>query len=65
MSEVVWSDDFKTAVEDSKKLLSKPSNEDLLELYGTLLTPLLSPLSPSTLRTKTFYPYSAHSATHN
>jgi hypothetical protein len=27
--------DFETAVADSKKLTSKPSNEHLLELYGT------------------------------
>lgn len=26
---------FDTAVADSKKLTSKPSNEELLELYGT------------------------------
>jgi diazepam-binding inhibitor (GABA receptor modulating acyl-CoA-binding protein) len=31
---------FDTAVADSKKLTSKPSNDDLLELYGTF------PLSP-------------------
>jgi hypothetical protein len=31
------SDAFKKAVVDSKKLTSKPSNEDLLELYGTLI----------------------------
>jgi hypothetical protein len=29
---------FETAVADSKKLTSKPSNDDLLELYGTLLS---------------------------
>lgn len=28
------SDAFKKAVSDSKKLTSKPSNDDLLELYG-------------------------------
>ena len=28
------SEAFKTAVADSKKLTSKPSNDDLLELYG-------------------------------
>jgi hypothetical protein len=28
------SDAFKKAVVDSKKLTSKPSNDDLLELYG-------------------------------
>lgn len=28
------SDAFKKAVVDSKKLTSKPSNEDLLEIYG-------------------------------
>ena len=27
---------FETAVADSKKLTSKPSNDDLLELYGSL-----------------------------
>lgn len=32
---------FERAVADSKKLTSKPSNDDLLELYGT------SPLPPS------------------
>jgi diazepam-binding inhibitor (GABA receptor modulating acyl-CoA-binding protein) len=29
------SDAFKKAVDDSKKLTSKPSNDELLELYGT------------------------------
>lgn len=29
------SDAFKKAVVDSHKLTSKPSNDDLLELYGT------------------------------
>jgi len=28
------SDAFKKAVVDSKKLTSKPSNDDLLEIYG-------------------------------
>lgn len=28
--------DFDKAVADSKKLTSKPSNDELLELYGTL-----------------------------
>jgi diazepam-binding inhibitor (GABA receptor modulating acyl-CoA-binding protein) len=32
------SDAFKKAVTDSKKLTSKPSNDDLLQLYGKLLT---------------------------
>lgn len=27
--------DFETAVNDSRKLTSKPSNEELLDLYGT------------------------------
>ena len=30
---------FKTAVEDSKKLVSKPTNDELLRLYGTPTTP--------------------------
>jgi len=30
------SEAFQQAVTDSKKLTSKPSNEDLLELYGKL-----------------------------
>lgn len=30
------SDAFKKAVSDSKKLTSKPSNDDLLQLYGKL-----------------------------
>jgi acyl-CoA-binding protein len=33
---VAQSEAFKKAVVDSKKLTSKPSNEDLLEMYGTL-----------------------------
>lgn len=32
--------DFETAVADSKKLTSKPSNDDLLELYGMLFPQL-------------------------
>ena len=40
------SEAFKKAVADSKKLTSKPANDELLELYGTPppnpLTPLLS-----------------------
>lgn len=32
---VTQSEAFKKAVVDSKKLTSKPSNEDLLDLYGT------------------------------
>lgn len=39
------SDAFKKAVVDSQKLTSKPSNDDLLELYGT--PPPLSRRSPS------------------
>ena len=31
---------FETAVADSKKLTSKPSNDDLLELYGMVLLQL-------------------------
>jgi acyl-CoA-binding protein len=31
------SEAFQTAVVDSKKLTSKPSNDELLELYGTSL----------------------------
>ncbi|KAH8680849.1 acyl-binding protein family [Xylariales sp. PMI_506] len=31
---VAQSEAFTKAVEDSKKLLAKPSNDDLLELYG-------------------------------
>lgn len=31
---VAQSEEFKKAVVDSKKLTSKPSNEDLLEIYG-------------------------------
>ncbi|KAF7547602.1 hypothetical protein G7046_g8953 [Stylonectria norvegica] len=39
---------FQKAVADSKKLTSKPSNEDLLELYGTSSPfPPLLPLSRS------------------
>lgn len=34
---------FDTAVADSKKLTSKPSNDDLLELYGMLFLPIYSP----------------------
>lgn len=33
------SEAFKQAVIDSKKLTSKPSNEDLLELYGAFVAP--------------------------
>jgi diazepam-binding inhibitor (GABA receptor modulating acyl-CoA-binding protein) len=29
---------FKKAVEDSKKLTSKPGNDELLELYGKFLS---------------------------
>jgi diazepam-binding inhibitor (GABA receptor modulating acyl-CoA-binding protein) len=36
------SDAFKKAVVDSKKLTSKPSNEDLLELYGELAPSFLT-----------------------
>lgn len=35
--------DFDKAVADSKKLTAKPSNDELLELYGTLNQPLLPP----------------------
>ncbi len=35
----VQSEAFKKAVEDSKKLTSKPSNDELLELYGESRTP--------------------------
>lgn len=38
--------DFDKAVADSKKLTSKPSNEDLLELYGTSLNILPLPVTP-------------------
>lgn len=34
MSAPAQSEAFKKAVVDSKKLTSKPTNEDLLELYG-------------------------------
>jgi diazepam-binding inhibitor (GABA receptor modulating acyl-CoA-binding protein) len=34
------SEAFKTAVADSKKLTSKPGNDDLLDLYGSF-TPLV------------------------
>lgn len=30
---------FTQAAEDSKKLVAKPSNEELLELYGTSYNP--------------------------
>lgn len=47
------SDAFKKAVVDSKKLTAKPSNDELLDLYGRFLHhhpfplfPSLSPLSP-------------------
>jgi hypothetical protein len=46
------SEAFKQAVIDSKKLTSKPSNEDLLELYGQLSSnpyprwPLVTPTKP-------------------
>jgi hypothetical protein len=36
---------FKKAVEDSKKLTSKPSNDQLLDLYGMILTTSFSPYS--------------------
>jgi len=36
------SDAFKQAVVDSKKLLAKPSNDELLELYGEPWPPLAS-----------------------
>jgi diazepam-binding inhibitor (GABA receptor modulating acyl-CoA-binding protein) len=32
---VAQSEAFQKAVVDSKKLTTKPSNEDLLEIYGT------------------------------
>lgn len=35
---VAQSEAFQTAVVDSKKLTSKPSNDDLLEMYGTSST---------------------------
>lgn len=35
------SEAFKQAVIDSKKLTQKPSNDELLELYGTFSSPLL------------------------
>lgn len=31
--------DFDKAVADSKKLTSKPNNDELLELYGTSISP--------------------------
>lgn len=37
---------FQKAAEDSKKLTSKPSNDELLELYGTGYP---SPILPGTL----------------
>jgi len=37
---------FETAVADSKKLTSKPSNDELLRLYG-MHTSLLSVVAPS------------------
>lgn len=40
------SDAFKKAVVDSKKLVAKPSNDELLELYGEL-TPLCRPVPAS------------------
>lgn len=39
------SEAFKKAVVDSKKLTSKPSNDDLLALYGTPRT--ASPMPPT------------------
>lgn len=42
------SEAFKQAVIDSKKLTAKPSNDELLELYGTFPPRVASfPLSPS------------------
>lgn len=35
---VAQSEAFQKAVVDSKKLTSKPSNDDLLEIYGSLLS---------------------------
>ncbi|PNY23747.1 Acyl-CoA-binding protein 1 [Tolypocladium capitatum] len=41
------SEPFKKAVTDSKKLTSKPSNEDLLELYGTPAHRIPEALAPA------------------
>lgn len=39
---------FTTAAEDSKKLLAKPSNDELLELYGTFVPyPSTPPCRPT------------------
>lgn len=38
---------FQKAAEDSKKLTAKPSNDELLELYGSV-DPLLPPLLSAT-----------------
>lgn len=37
--------DFDKAVADSKKLTAKPSNDELLELYGTRASPSRPPPS--------------------
>jgi acyl-CoA-binding protein len=47
---VPQSEAFKKAVQDSKKLTSKPSNDDLLQLYGKL-----APTTP-TPNTRQQYP---------
>lgn len=46
---VPQSEAFKKAVTDSKKLTSKPSNDDLLQLYGKLARPTDHPTSVSGL----------------
>lgn len=43
---VAQSEAFQKAVVDSKKLTSKPSNDDLLEIYGTSGPPHLSRIDP-------------------
>lgn len=42
---VAQSEAFQKAVVDSKKLTSKPSNDDLLEIYGALMPQLFVPIS--------------------
>lgn len=44
---VAKSPEFEKAVADSKKLTSKPSSDELLELYGTSTSTPPPPLSPS------------------
>lgn len=45
------SEAFKQAVSDSKKLTSKPANEELLELYGASLPTSPTPVTSAPLVT--------------